>query len=230
MGAYSKLHNETYRMLSSEFPEFILRENIKPVWLVDSNLSRLEIDIYIENIKTAVEIQGEQHYEFIPHFHKTYRDFEEQKRRDEEKRNLCFGNGVKLVEIACFMDLSAFIHELKRLHRYEDLVKHFESKMKSEKFRLWRKKRRYWKDHHRPEGWIPTPPPVGLPGSKGQKAYSLKLFSEPLGEATWRVYGGRNEHIVVQAIDHFTCDCQHFVDTGKNCSHILRIYRDQKTI
>lgn len=107
MGTYSKLHDETYNAIRAVCPEFHIQENIRPEWLVSSKLTKLELDLYIKEINTAIEIQGAQHYVYIPHFHKTYADFKDQQRRDQEKRDLCRGNGVYLVEIANRIDLKS---------------------------------------------------------------------------------------------------------------------------
>lgn len=126
MGIYSKLHDKTYQELTKNFPQFTIRENIHPDWLISSKLTKLELDIFIEEIKTAIEIQGSQHYKFTPIFHKTYFDFEEQQRRDREKSDLCQGNGIRLVEIASDFDLMTFIDELKEITENHKPIKRHE--------------------------------------------------------------------------------------------------------
>lgn len=59
----------------------------------------LEYDCYNESLKLAFEIQGEQHYKFIPYFHSTKDKFTLQQYRDEIKRNESMKMGIKLVEI-----------------------------------------------------------------------------------------------------------------------------------
>jgi len=120
MGAYSKLHDHTYEELRRNFPHFTIRENIRPDWLMSSNLTKLELDIYIEEIETAIEIQGKQHYTFTPYFHKTYDHFRDQVRRDKEKRNLCYGKGVRLIEVAEDLDVTLFIDELKETEKQKE--------------------------------------------------------------------------------------------------------------
>lgn len=123
MGAYSKLHEHTYEEIRRHFPHFTIRENIRPEWLRSSNLTKLELDIYIEDIETAIEIQGQQHYVYTPHFHKSYDDFREQLRRDREKRDLCYGKGVKLIEVAEKLDVKIFIDDLKEIERQKEAEK-----------------------------------------------------------------------------------------------------------
>ncbi len=112
MGAYSKLHNLTYSKIKYAFPEFNIEENAHPEWLISKNLTRLELDIYIKEINTAFEIQGVQHFQFTPYFHKSISEFEEQKYRDEEKKYLCSGKGVKLIEVVTELDIDIAIKEM----------------------------------------------------------------------------------------------------------------------
>ncbi len=48
-------------------------------------------------IKLAFEFNGIQHDEFPNFFHKTYQDFLEQQRYDNEKKELCEDNGIILI-------------------------------------------------------------------------------------------------------------------------------------
>lgn len=50
-------------------------------------------------IPLAVEYQGEAHYHYIPHFHKSYDDFIEQQRRDEFKTEMSSKLGVYLIRV-----------------------------------------------------------------------------------------------------------------------------------
>ena len=54
----------------------------------------LEIDL-----KLALEFNGIQHSEYIPHFHKSHKEFENGILRDLIKAKLCKENGIKLVTI-----------------------------------------------------------------------------------------------------------------------------------
>ncbi len=112
----SKLQIQVGNFLDKSFPSYKIRENYRPDWLVSSNYSILELDFFIEEINTAFEIQGDQHFMYIKHFHKTYADFERQKMYDEEKKYLCEGRNIKLYEICTFMDAEIIINNI--------LVKH----------------------------------------------------------------------------------------------------------
>lgn len=59
--------------------------------------SRLRIDFYVATRSLAVEVNGRQHYERTPHFHKTKHDFRRAVRNDAEKARFCDENGIGLV-------------------------------------------------------------------------------------------------------------------------------------
>ncbi len=59
----------------------------------------LEIDLYNDDLKLAVEVQGDQHYKFIPFFHRNKDAFLNQRYRDAMKKEKCKQNGITLIEI-----------------------------------------------------------------------------------------------------------------------------------
>jgi hypothetical protein len=72
---------------------------VKPSWLVSTRGALLELDGYCEALRLAWEYHGQQHYEFVPHFHKNLRDFRLRLKDDQLKRAKCSRHGVKLVEV-----------------------------------------------------------------------------------------------------------------------------------
>jgi len=74
-----------------------------PTWLKNPKTNfQLELDGFNSQLKLAFEYQGQQHYEYPNHFHKTKEQFEEQQYRDQIKRNLCKQNNITLIEIPYF--------------------------------------------------------------------------------------------------------------------------------
>jgi hypothetical protein len=72
----------------------------------------LELDVYNEDLKLAIEYSGRQHYEFVPFFYKNYEAFLNQKYRDEMKKNKCKEQGIQLIEIPYTVkleDIESFI-------------------------------------------------------------------------------------------------------------------------
>lgn len=58
-----------------------------------------ELDCYNDELRLAVEYNGQQHYKYIPYFHKTKDAFYNQKYRDQWKRRTCKDNGINLIEV-----------------------------------------------------------------------------------------------------------------------------------
>lgn len=59
----------------------------------------LELDCYNSELNLAVEYNGEQHYNYIPFFHRNKEAFYNQKYRDELKRLRCKELGITLIEV-----------------------------------------------------------------------------------------------------------------------------------
>jgi hypothetical protein len=74
----------------------------------------LELDCYNDELKIAIEYNGEQHYKYIPHFHSSKDAFYNMKYRDEMKTRLCEQNGIKLVIVPYTVklnDIENFLRE-----------------------------------------------------------------------------------------------------------------------
>lgn len=74
--------------------------SVRPNFL-KSPLTRknLELDCYNAELKIAIEYNGQQHYTYTPHFHKSKKDFYSQVHRDDWKRKKCQELGIRLIEI-----------------------------------------------------------------------------------------------------------------------------------
>lgn len=59
----------------------------------------LELDLYNEDLKLAVEVQGDQHYKFNSFFHRNKEHFLNQRYRDEIKKLKCKSEGITLIEV-----------------------------------------------------------------------------------------------------------------------------------
>jgi hypothetical protein len=100
----SKLESYLSDKLYTRFGQFSIRQNYRPDWL-----NGLELDFYIDELKLAAEVQGDQHFSFVSFFHKTEDGFKQQKQRDAEKSLICFQNGIMLKEIFTEKDADLFI-------------------------------------------------------------------------------------------------------------------------
>ena len=100
----SKLQRQVSNLLSTHLGQFTIRENYRPDWLSTQH-GRLELDFYIEELETAIEVQGRQHYVYTPHFHSEENGFVAQLERDAAKSRVCRQRGVKLIEIDRYDEL-----------------------------------------------------------------------------------------------------------------------------
>jgi hypothetical protein len=59
----------------------------------------LYFDFYLPSFKMAVEVQGKQHTEYVPFFHKNIINYGLAKTRDKDKKKWCQLNNIILVEL-----------------------------------------------------------------------------------------------------------------------------------
>jgi hypothetical protein len=115
--------NSKPEMKCKEILESIFRvpfDKIRPDFLKNDKTGRnLEIDCYNDTLKLGLEANGIQHYKYIPYIHKSIKDFEDQKMRDEMKYRKCAENGIKLIVVPYTVKLDSIEEyissELKRL-------------------------------------------------------------------------------------------------------------------
>lgn len=130
----SKLEKYLSKELHERFGHLHIKQNYRPEWLTGSDGTRLELDFYLESLKISAEIQGKQHYEFVEFFHKNIEGFQNQKRRDEEKRIICKNKGIKIVEIYTELDADLFIKAVQELCKDRPTIKYPEfSEIKNSK-------------------------------------------------------------------------------------------------
>lgn len=116
--ATSKLQRRVSNLISTHLGQYTTRENYRPCWL-SFERGRLELDFYIDELKTAIEIQGMQHYAYVPFFHSNKDGFARQVKRDKAKAIMCQNHGVQLFAIDTLDDALALILTLAgKAHNY----------------------------------------------------------------------------------------------------------------
>lgn len=94
----SKYHLRARSLLKELFNSYRILEEVKlPGSTLPHRKSVLYLDFYIPSIKLAIEVHGEQHYEFNAFFHKSRADFLKSLARDDDKITWCELNDIKLV-------------------------------------------------------------------------------------------------------------------------------------
>ena len=57
---------------------------------------RYRFDFVAADLSFAIEVQGTQHFEYTPHFYKSYSEFTKAKERDRRKISYCLAHKIKL--------------------------------------------------------------------------------------------------------------------------------------
>jgi len=91
----SKLHLRAREILYELFPTIQILEEV-PVRPRDKTQY---LDFYINKIKLAVEVHGQQHYKFNSLFHASAQDFLNQRKRDIDKQEWCEINNITYIEL-----------------------------------------------------------------------------------------------------------------------------------
>ncbi|MQF98481.1 MAG: hypothetical protein FI729_02990 [SAR202 cluster bacterium] len=96
----SKHHLRARKIIKEIYSSYRILEEVKlPGSTASHRRSVLYLDFFIPNLMLGVEVHGRQHYEHIPFFHKTKRDFLLAKARDEDKADWCELNGIELITL-----------------------------------------------------------------------------------------------------------------------------------
>jgi thiol-disulfide isomerase/thioredoxin len=90
--------NKILQVVSELFPQHQFTK-LRPSWLIYKHGKPLELDIYNDDLKLAIEYNGIQHYEFVPMMHKNVETFEQQQERDKFKADMCEKKGIHLISI-----------------------------------------------------------------------------------------------------------------------------------
>jgi hypothetical protein len=79
------------------FPDTQIIEDYRPEWL-----HGMEIDFYLPKYKVGIEVQGRQHYLWVPKYQATLSAFQAQKKRDKLKLRLAQQQGIQVIVISGF--------------------------------------------------------------------------------------------------------------------------------
>jgi len=97
---------ELYNKILKEFPDYDVIHHGKPKWI-----GRQHLDIYIPQIKLAIEFQGEQHFEPIDFFGGE-ESFKNTVERDTRKQKLCKKNKCELIIVSSGYDFKEIVNKI----------------------------------------------------------------------------------------------------------------------
>jgi hypothetical protein len=60
---------------------------------------KLRFDYYLPDYNILIEMNGEQHYQYVEYFHGNMNKFNEQQFKDQLKKDYCDENNIKLIEV-----------------------------------------------------------------------------------------------------------------------------------
>lgn len=110
----------TVKILNSFNAEFIQQKTFKDC-ASEKNKS-LKFDFYIPSLKTCIEYDGIQHFEYVDHFHKNDEGFHIQKRRDDIKSTYCQYNNIKLLRVNYMQSDAEIKNDIKKLVIYNIIL------------------------------------------------------------------------------------------------------------
>ncbi len=93
-------HKRARAMLNELFKGYSVYEEVKlPGSVNPAKKSVLYLDFFVPSVMMGVEVHGEQHFKFVPFFHKTKAEFAMSKKRDLDKIEWCELNNIDLVAL-----------------------------------------------------------------------------------------------------------------------------------
>jgi hypothetical protein len=96
MSNRSDLHLRAREIIKVCYPTVQILEEV-PIPIKKSESYFL--DFYIPILKTAIEVHGEQHYKYVQFYHQNQLNFLRSQKRDREKKEWCYINNIKMVEL-----------------------------------------------------------------------------------------------------------------------------------
>lgn len=95
----SGLHSTALDIVKKIFPSDTILNEISLPGAGNKLTKTLYADILLPARKLVVEVHGEQHYKWVPHFHNTKKEFLISQMRDVRKKEWCELNGFTLIEL-----------------------------------------------------------------------------------------------------------------------------------
>jgi hypothetical protein len=91
----SALHLSARELINQMFPTLQILEEVNVPLRKNETLY---LDFYLPLNKLAIEVHGQQHYEFVPFYHSNRMNFFKAQKRDQEKKEWCHINDIKYIE------------------------------------------------------------------------------------------------------------------------------------
>jgi hypothetical protein len=108
----SDLHTKTRALIKELFPNVPIIEELT-IKLCKKKV--VYADFFLPMFKIAVEVNGEQHFKYIPHFHGPLINFYLQKKNDNDKREWFSRNNIQWVDLNYNEDINEWRTKLRSI-------------------------------------------------------------------------------------------------------------------
>ena len=94
----AKFHVRARNLLKTIFHSYRILEEVKLPGSTESHRKGvLYLDFYIPQIMMAIDVHGQQHYDYTPFFHKNKADFALAQAKDDDKIRWCELNKIDII-------------------------------------------------------------------------------------------------------------------------------------
>jgi len=120
----STIQNNLSEVVCIKYMEYLFDAKFKKTrfpWLITEK-GYMMLDGYNDDLKTAIEYDGKQHFEFVKYFHKTEEHFLKRQNDDRIKDELCKQNGVTLIRVPYTVQFKDMLEYIKNQCRQNNLT------------------------------------------------------------------------------------------------------------
>ena len=111
----SKYHILARSIIKEAFNSYSVLEEVKlPGSRDPSKKSALFLDFFVPGVMIGVEVHGEQHYKYMPFFHKTKAGYYQSLKRDQIKEEWCELNGINLIVLKYSDSIEKWRNQIER--------------------------------------------------------------------------------------------------------------------
>ena len=111
----SKYHILARNLIKEVFNSYSILEEVKLPGSRDPIMkSVLFLDFFVPGVMMGVEVHGEQHYKYLPFFHKTKAGYYTSLKRDQIKEEWCKLNGINLIILKYSDDIEKWRDQIER--------------------------------------------------------------------------------------------------------------------
>jgi hemerythrin-like domain-containing protein len=101
----SSYHLKARTLIKELYPTLQILEEVT---IHPKKSETMYLDFYLPLIKKCIEVHGEQHYSFVPHYHSNKLAFLKAQKRDRDKKYWCEINSIEYIELSYKEDIETW--------------------------------------------------------------------------------------------------------------------------